>query len=170
MKLPPKYRRYIPFLFAGLILLGSFFMSSMDSASSHQASGFFAQWAFDALRPLIEFIKTSANWQIKNGVNYSMRKMAHMGIYFALMTFTMLGIRGFSKKKSLIIPVSLLIVLAFAVLDEFHQIFTDGRNAVPLDVAIDMAGAALVIPCIFFRWLIKIFLQWLRRDWPEEKK
>ena len=139
----------------------------MDSGSSQSISGTFAQRAFDALRPLIDFVRESADWKVKNGINYTLRKLAHMTTYFFLAVFIILGLRGFLKNKLLILVGTVVAVLTIAILDEVHQTFVSGRNASVVDVAIDMAGALLVFPCLFLRRLGKAILRWLKRDWVE---
>jgi VanZ family protein len=43
------------------------------------------------------------------------------------------------------------IAVAYAVTDEFHQRFVDGRVGSPVDVAIDSAGVALAIAAVTLR-------------------
>ncbi len=40
---------------------------------------------------------------------------------------------------------SLVLTVAYAATDEFHQSFTAGRNASPVDVCIDSAGALIAL-------------------------
>lgn len=43
------------------------------------------------------------------------------------------------------LPVSLAIAVLYAVTDEYHQSFVPGRDADPMDVAVDWAGAAVAV-------------------------
>lgn len=71
---------------------------------------------------------------------FLIRKLAHFSIY------TLLGITaiGFLKtflitsKKQIII--ALMIGVVYAITDEFHQLFSSGRSASPIDVLIDSFG------------------------------
>jgi len=71
------------------------------------------------------------------------RKLIHFGSY-ALLCF--LWWRAFRSVTNDRIAVLLAFVLAsgYAITDEFHQTFVEGRHGTPVDWAIDSAGAALV--------------------------
>jgi VanZ family protein len=47
---------------------------------------------------------------------------------------------------------SLILTIAYAASDEFHQSFTAGRNASPVDVSIDSAGALIALVALVV-WL-----------------
>ena len=68
-----------------------------------------------------------------------LRKIAHM-LEYAVLWF--LWHRALALESPL--PAA-AIALAYAVTDEFHQTFVDGRHGTPVDVLIDSAGVALAI-------------------------
>ena len=74
------------------------------------------------------------------------RKAAHFSLYFLLGC----GLRGLLSYQRRVpaIPAVIVIGAAYAASDEFHQRFTSGRYASPVDVGIDacgvVAGCALV--------------------------
>lgn len=87
------------------------------------------------------------------------RKTAHFSIYAMLGIFTMNFVItyekiSFSKK----IAISLLFCVIYAITDEFHQFFIQGRSAEIRDVLIDSSGAfvgilvAMIIANINRKW------------------
>ena len=64
-----------------------------------------------------------------------LRKLAHMA-EFGLLWWLWWRALGFGHPAP-----SIAIALAYAVTDEFHQSFVEGRNGTPVDVLIDAAGA-----------------------------
>ena len=66
------------------------------------------------------------------------RKLAHFSLYFVFGC----GLRGLLsyQRRVPVLPAVVLIGAAYAASDEFHQRFTQGRYASPLDVAIDTCG------------------------------
>ena len=68
-----------------------------------------------------------------------LRKAAHMAEY---------GLLWFLWHRALDRPApwpAAAITLAYAVTDEFHQSFVEGRHGTPVDVLIDAAGVAIAI-------------------------
>ena len=71
------------------------------------------------------------------------RKLVHFGEY-ALLTFLWWRpLRTVMPPRHAAVA-ALLISLAYAASDEFHQSFVEGRSGSPADWGIDAAGAALV--------------------------
>jgi len=71
------------------------------------------------------------------------RKLIHFGSYALLCFLWWRALRSVTNDR---IAVLLAFVLAsgYAITDEFHQTFVEGRHGTPVDWAIDSAGAALV--------------------------
>jgi hypothetical protein len=65
------------------------------------------------------------------------RKLAHMAEY-GLLWLLWLRALGWRSPWA-----AAAIAIGYAVTDEFHQTFVDGRHGAPLDVAIDSAGVAV---------------------------
>ena len=68
-----------------------------------------------------------------------LRKAAHM-VEYGLLWF--LWYRALEIRSPL--P-AVAITLAYAVTDEYHQTFVDGRHGSPLDVLFDAAGVAIAV-------------------------
>jgi VanZ family protein len=67
------------------------------------------------------------------------RKLVHMASYGLLwwLWYRALGVRNPAA--------AIAITLTYAVSDEYHQTFVEGRHGTPVDVLIDAAGVALAV-------------------------
>ena len=76
-------------------------------------------------------------------IDFIGRKLIHFGSYALLCFLWWRALRSVTNDR---IAVVLAFVLAsgYAITDEFHQTFVEGRHGTPVDWAIDSAGAALV--------------------------
>jgi VanZ family protein len=72
------------------------------------------------------------------------RKIIHACEY-GLLAFLWWRALRTTEMRATAIPIALLLTVAYAVSDEFHQTFVHGRHGSPVDVAIDSLGAALVL-------------------------
>ncbi|MGG7177092.1 VanZ family protein [Clostridium paraputrificum] len=105
-------------------------------------------------------IKKEVKSGIKDKLNITIseeviiRKLAHMFEFFLLAILVALTLIAFGMNgKSAIIYV-LFIVLMYAVLDEFHQIYVPGRTSSVRDVLIDFTGGFLGTICFYCIYLI----------------
>jgi VanZ family protein len=79
------------------------------------------------------------------------RETAHFFVYFILGILVLSSLRGkLSLSKRLV--ATMLICTAFAVTDEFHQMFVPGRHPEVFDIFIDGLGS-------FFGILVKLVLE-----------
>jgi VanZ family protein len=70
------------------------------------------------------------------------RKLVHFGLYALLCVLWWRAFEpGLGPRRAAL--VALLISSGYAVTDEFHQSFVEGRHGTPVDWAIDTSGAAL---------------------------
>jgi VanZ family protein len=74
-----------------------------------------------------------------------LRKAAHMASY-GLLWFLWHRALGYRSPLA-----AAGITLAYAIGDEYHQSFVEGRHGTPVDVAIDAAGVALAV-ALHARW------------------
>ncbi len=83
-------------------------------------------------------------------LDFILRKAGHMAAFgiLAVLLWRALGWSGVHRT----IAWSLLVTIAYAASDEFHQSFTAGRHASPVDVGIDSAGAAIALVAVVV-WL-----------------
>ncbi|MEX1142171.1 MAG: VanZ family protein [Thermoleophilaceae bacterium] len=68
------------------------------------------------------------------------RKAAHFGEYFLLTALWWWALRTKMSSRRALLP-ALAIAIGYAITDEIHQTFVDGRVGTWRDVAIDSAGA-----------------------------
>jgi VanZ family protein len=88
-------------------------------------------------------------------IHHFIRKAAHFTEYFILSLLILRGIRA--KRRELRLSwalITILIVAAYASLDEFHQAFVPGRTPAVTDVLLDTAGgvAAQIGVALFAAW------------------
>jgi VanZ family protein len=71
-----------------------------------------------------------------------LRKLAHFTEYAVLTALWWRALQGMGVGFRAALAGALAISLAYAVSDELHQTFVDGRHGSPVDVLIDSAGMA----------------------------
>lgn len=92
----------------------------------------------------------SAEPNLSSGLGFwdlILRKLAHIGSYCLL---TLLWWRALARHGGRALPLAMLISFLYAVSDEYHQSFVEGRNGSPVDVAIDTVGIG--IAGLLARW------------------
>jgi VanZ family protein len=88
-------------------------------------------------------------------IHHAIRKCAHFAEYFILSLLILRGIRAGRKETRLAWALlAILVVAAYASLDEFHQSFVPGRTPAVGDVLIDTSGgvAAQLLAALFVLW------------------
>jgi VanZ family protein len=75
------------------------------------------------------------------------RKLAHVGVYTGLTLSLFWALRPSIAQP---LPLAVAFTLIYAVSDEFHQGFVEGRDGRPIDVAIDAIGIG--IAWLFLRY------------------
>lgn len=80
------------------------------------------------------------------GFKTSVRKAAHFTMFLCLGILVLCTLLSHFKKLRLLLPaVAWLICIVYALLDEFHQLFVEGRGAELADVRLDSTGALVGI-------------------------
>ena len=92
-------------------------------------------------------------------INAPLRKVVHATVYFvlALLLLAIGRVIFGSKKYLLTCAITILLCFIFAMTDEYHQTFVDGRTGQMMDVMIDTAGACvgtLLFSSYFLVWKI----------------
>lgn len=95
-------------------------------------------------------VASTVFWQ-----DFAVKKTGHMLLFGALAMLIYRGLLGenIPKKKAAIWAV--ILAFFYGASDEFHQMFTQGREARVRDVAFDTLGASLVI-FLTYRFLQKL--------------
>lgn len=78
-------------------------------------------------------------------IEFLLRKSAHFFIFFLLGLLTMRALCRFTHQMWLSILLSLLFIIIYAALDEFHQHLTGGRTPLLQDVILDFVGGATAV-------------------------
>jgi VanZ family protein len=74
-------------------------------------------------------------------LDFVVRKAGHMAVFGILAVLLWRAISLSQRRGALAISFALTVV--YASTDEFHQLFTKGRHASPVDVGIDSVGALI---------------------------
>jgi len=105
--------------------------------------------------PILRWLFPHTEMRTLEWVHHIIRKCAHFTEYFILSLLILRGIRGGRRETHLRWAlVTIIIVAAYASLDEIHQIFVPGRTAAVPDVLLDTAGgiAAQIVAALFALW------------------
>lgn len=136
-----------------------FFSSQPADESSTVSRGFVYEvikfFDFSHKLPDSKIMKTAED------INGIIRKVAHFSIYAVLGFLLFYLIHEYTAKKYIILSSSPIIALIYAISDEFHQTFIDGRSGEIRDVLIDTSGAITGI--IFALLLLKIYVWFKER-------
>lgn len=83
---------------------------------------------------------------------YFIRKLAHFVEFFTLGVFLMLTFEAFTNKIFSIIGFPMFFAIFIPVIDEYIQIYSDGRTSSVKDVLLDFFGAmiGIIIVSLFF--------------------
>lgn len=81
---------------------------------------------------------------IISDTRFIVRKLAHFTLYFILGILMYLTLRSYGIEKNIIIY-SILGCMLYAISDEVHQLFTDGRSFKVYDIIIDTLGSTTSI-------------------------
>jgi len=150
-KIPPKDRNPLAqlyFAFPMLVWMGIIFLFSTRAGSVDQTY-YLAKKALSLFDPG-EALSASPAALAK--VNFLVRKMAHVTEYFLLTLFCVRALKRRSKNLLILLFLSAVIAVIYAVSDEFHQSFVAGRTSSLHDVVIDSYGVLLA-------FLLTVWLQ-----------
>lgn len=128
-------------------------MLLISLASSSEFSALNTSQVF---RPLILWIFPNLSEERVAAIHFFMRKLGHFSEYAVL---GILAARAFSGSANAFLKqhwfqVALLLIVCYALLDEFHQSFVPSRTASIFDSAIDVVGGLAALLA---------FLYWRRR-------
>lgn len=133
-----------------LLAIAIFLLSNQPAGQSDHLSKSFAAYLLPYVEKWTGHEISLVEW------NHIVRKLAHFSLFFLFAAFvvTFCRLKRLSWRRSAVI--TLFVAASYAVIDESHQLFVDGRGASIRDVAIDSAGAIMGIVVVFLvgrRWL-----------------
>lgn len=142
-------KKYVS-IFIVLIWLSIIFFLSNQFASSSNA---LSKEVTGVIVHVIEVVNPDTDLTMAS-LNNTVRKNAHFFIYFVLAILLLETLRYRHKIKWRNIFYVFLFCVLFAVSDEIHQLFVDGRGGQVRDIMIDSLGALTGIGLyLFFFWL-----------------
>jgi VanZ family protein len=86
----------------------------------------------------------------QDSIDFIVRKSGHMAA-FGILALLLWGALSYSRVRRAVL-FSLVLTVAYAASDEFHQSFTAGRHPSPIDVGIDSTGAVIAL-LVLVAWL-----------------
>lgn len=134
-----KTKLVISWIFVLLLMILIFYFSSQKAESSSETSGGFAELLAKILHSDFENLSEKVKNEILNDCQFIVRKTAHFSVYafLGILTFIACKISDFKRYRL----ISAIICLVYAVSDEIHQYFVEGRSCEFRDVLIDFLGA-----------------------------
>lgn len=132
-------RTYVSIILSILIMIVIFKFSNQQGDISYGISY--------KVTNLLESLKISEHIPlINNSLSYTVRKIAHITLYFILgilissSTIFIMKLKKTQIKGYTIFLISSIVCFVYACLDEFHQTFIDGRTGKFSDVGVDAIG------------------------------
>lgn len=132
-------RTYVSIILSILIMIVIFKFSNQQGDISYGISY--------KVTNLLESLKISEHIPlINNSLSYTVRKTAHITLYFILgilissSTIFIMKLKKTQIKDYVTFLISSTICFVYACLDEFHQTFIDGRTGKFSDVGVDAIG------------------------------
>ena len=119
-----------------------FCFSAQPAKDSSKISNNITQKIIDTV-PELQYDKPSQQDMISVAMRVVVRKTAHFFLYFILGILVLALLKTYPSAKKYAVITALIICILYAVTDEIHQEFVDGRSGRPLDVGIDGLGSFL---------------------------
>lgn len=131
-----KLKKMLPWLLLVFLMIIIFYLSNQPIGESRELTKKTMIMIADVVEKFIpiEAFKTS-------GIVRLFRKSAHFFLYLVMATILMFGFRSMGIKGRKAMTLTMIICIVFAISDELHQLFVDGRGAQVKDVVVDAFGA-----------------------------
>ena len=91
----------------------------------------------------------AAQAEVIDSIHFWVRKAAHFSLYAILGVLSFIAISNHTSKRFPNALFAFVLCVLYAVSDEIHQYFTDGRSCELRDVLIDSSGAVVGILIIY---------------------
>ncbi len=127
-----------------------FLVSNMNSKNSNSNSKTIIYNTIEISTNIIGMDLTPNELEnITNKLNYPFRKCMHASVFFILSIFVINAFRSVKMEGWKKYMYTILFCFLWALLDETHQLYVDGRTGQMLDVWIDTIGS--IVGCTLFR-------------------
>lgn len=152
-----KLKKMLPWLLLVFLMIIIFYLSNQPIGESRDLTKKTMTMVADGVENFIP-IDTFKTHSIVS----LFRKSAHFFLYLVMAVIVMFALKSIGIRGKKAIVLTLVICIVFAISDEIHQLFVDGRGAQVKDVFIDGFGASVGIG------IYKGFGSWRRK--VREKK
>lgn len=147
-----KVKGLIAFSLLAVLLIAVFIFSSQNGDGSSSLSMKVAQVVAKLTFFRYDNMTSSQQFFISTELNFFVRKVAHFLIYMliGMCSYYLMLLFGGNMRKKVLAAGSMC--LAFAALDEIHQLFVPGRDFKITDIMLDLIGAffgMLILKIIF---------------------
>lgn len=147
-----KIKCIIPWILTLLWMILIFSFSAQHAEQSQETSGGFSEILANILYSDFEILSPQRQTEILSNCQFIVRKAAHFSIYGMLGILTLISCKFSNIGKYQFI--SAIICLIYAISDEIHQYFVDGRSCELRDVIIDFSGSVTGISGILIIFYI----------------
>lgn len=157
-----KFRRYIFIFLSILVLLFIFLNSAQVSETSTDFSRGVTRWILSHFVSGFDELDAAGQQRIVEQFNNIVRKAAHFSEYALLgfvVTLLFCQYPRFEESRGRLILLAVVCCMVYAVTDEVHQLFVEGRTGRVLDVLIDTAGSAIGSSLAFAIHIISVKLR-----------
>lgn len=148
-----------------IVAITIFIFSSQNAKQSSAVSRGLIRKVIEILPKTKNLSETEKQKIVKKSQKY-VRKLAHFSIYTLLGINIILFFKTFLLMERKQCLFTLVICLIYAISDEIHQFFSDGRTPLVIDVCIDMFGSLLGVG---FVELVSYWYRRLKNNEPREK-
>lgn len=135
-------KKYIWWVFTIFWMAVIFIFSSQNGIESHNTSLFLTEFIEKFFKDILTL---NINTEMEYYIELILRKLAHLSEYFILAFLAYNAFLQTGIKKTRLVIYSLLFCFLYAITDEIHQVFVQGRGPSHVDVIIDTFGAFLYI-------------------------
>lgn len=120
-----------------------FLLSNQNASNSQSTSDKVASSIVDTVEVVTkQEISKEKKFDFIENTRLLIRKSAHFILYFVLGILIFLTLNSYQVNKKILFY-SVLFCFIYAISDEIHQLFSDGRTANIMDVFIDTSGSFL---------------------------
>ena len=136
--LPRRIWRYAPLI----LWMAVIFFASTDEFSAENTTGL--------VRSILIWLVPHLSEARITNLHFLIRKISHFSVYAVL---ALLAVRAFRSSSKLLlrehwVVTSALLIICYALIDEYHQSFVPSRTASIFDSLIDIAGGLFVLVCL----------------------
>lgn len=109
----------------------------------------------------LDFLPDDIRHELMHRPSYYIRKCAHLMIYALLGMVTVQVLWQTTIREGLCALIAFILCTVYAVTDEWHQYYVEGRGAQLSDVLLDSMGALIGILCLV---VVRYLIRKIRKD------